>query len=70
MGRAVYQSDTGVGYDGIRSATEMSDNSGAESTIEALLAPSRLSIGGESHTSKKATRGAGVAASARTPRRG
>jgi len=38
VGRPVYDEASGVGYDGIRSAGDMSDNSGAESTIEALLA--------------------------------
>jgi hypothetical protein len=37
LGVAVYDSATGRGYDGLRSASELNLNSGAESTIEALL---------------------------------
>jgi hypothetical protein len=37
VGQAMYSSETGRGYDGINSPTEINRNSGAESTIEALL---------------------------------
>lgn len=37
LGQAMYSSETGRGYDGINNSSEMNSNSGAESTIEALL---------------------------------
>jgi hypothetical protein len=36
-GRSIYNSDTGICFDGIVSATKINKNSGAESTIESLL---------------------------------
>ena len=36
-GTIMYSTSTGICFDGIRSATSVNKNSGAESTIEALL---------------------------------
>ena len=37
LGKALYNSETGICYDGISSENHLNMNSGAESTIEALL---------------------------------
>lgn len=48
-GAIMYDATTGRGYDGIRSASEVNKNSGAESTIEALMAIQEI----ERHSSTK-----------------
>lgn len=43
-GESIYSVSTGRCYDGIRSADSINRNSGAESTIEALLALQRVEL--------------------------
>ena len=43
-GQAMYSSSTGICYDGLSSPTSINTNSGAESTIEALLAIERVEM--------------------------